>query len=136
MGTETFSFWLLGPEKNAFKDGNPTFKIMTKWSIFWSKFIGCFDWGFHFNISLFLFVCNFCSFTWHLLFRIFICTGWSISQRSKHLMKFFLKYTPFCHDFKSRVTIFKCIFLRPKESKWQSFSAHQKENYMQIPKLT
>ena len=46
------------------------------------------------------------------------------------------KNTPFCHDFKSRVTIFKCIFLRPQESKWKSFSAHQQENYMQIPKLT
>ena len=53
MGTETLSFWLLEPEKNAFKDGNPTFKIMTKWRIFWSKFIRCFDWGFHLNISLF-----------------------------------------------------------------------------------
>ena len=46
------------------------------------------------------------------------------------------KNTPFCHDFKSRVTIFKCNFLRPQESKWKSFSAHQQENYMQIPKLT
>ena len=34
MGTETFSFCLLGPEKNAFKDGNPTFKIMTKRELF------------------------------------------------------------------------------------------------------
>ena len=51
-------------------------------------------------------------------------------------MKFFQKNTPFCHDFKSRVTIFKRIFLRPQESKWKSFSAHQQENYMQIPKLT
>ena len=42
----------------------------------------------------------------------------------------------FCIYFKSRVTIFKHIFLRLQESKWQSFSAHQKENYMQIPKLT
>ena len=31
--------------------------------------------------------------------------------------EFALKNTPFCHDFKSRVTIFKCIFLRPQESK-------------------
>ena len=30
MGTETLSFRLLKPEKNVFKDGNPTFKIMTK----------------------------------------------------------------------------------------------------------
>ena len=45
------------------------------------------------------------------------------------------KNTPFCNDFQSRVTIFKCIFLRPQEFKWQSFSAHQKENYMQIPKV-
>ena len=43
MGTKTLSFWLLGPEKNAFKDGNPTFKIMTKWSIFLKNFIRCFD---------------------------------------------------------------------------------------------
>ena len=34
MGTETLSFWLLEPEKNAFKDGNPTFKIMTKRELF------------------------------------------------------------------------------------------------------
>jgi hypothetical protein len=27
------------------------------------------------------------------------------------------KNTPFCHDFKSGVTIFKHIFLRPQESK-------------------
>ena len=27
MSTETLSFGLLGPEKNAFKDGNPTLKI-------------------------------------------------------------------------------------------------------------
>ena len=34
MGTETLSFRLLEPEKNAFKDGNPTFKIMTKRELF------------------------------------------------------------------------------------------------------
>ena len=34
MGTETLSFQLLEPEKNAFKDGNPTFKIMTKRELF------------------------------------------------------------------------------------------------------
>ena len=65
-------------------------KIITKWSIFWSKIIMCFDWCFHLNISLFYSFCNFCSLTWHLLFRIFICTGWSISQnisqKSKHLI--------------------------------------------------
>jgi hypothetical protein len=37
MSTETLSFGLLGPEKNAFKDGNPTLKIITKWSIFWKQ---------------------------------------------------------------------------------------------------
>ena len=31
---ETLSFQLLGPEKNAFKDGKPTFKIMTIKGIF------------------------------------------------------------------------------------------------------
>ena len=30
MGTETFPFWPLEPEKMEFKDGNPTFEIMTK----------------------------------------------------------------------------------------------------------
>ena len=30
MSTETLSFGLLGPEKYAFKDGNPTYKIMIK----------------------------------------------------------------------------------------------------------
>ena len=34
MGTETLSFQLLEPEKKAFKDGNPTFKIMTKRELF------------------------------------------------------------------------------------------------------
>ena len=34
MGPDTLSFWILGPEKNAFKDGNPTFKIMTKRELF------------------------------------------------------------------------------------------------------
>ena len=34
MGTETFSFRLCGPEKNAFKDGNPTFEIMTNRELF------------------------------------------------------------------------------------------------------
>ena len=63
-----------------------------------------------------------------------------VSHPSKHQTKcpkkLLQKITPFCHDFKSRVTIFKRIFLRLQELKWQSFSAHQKENYMQIPKLT
>ena len=40
MSTETLSFGLLGPEKNAFKDGNPTLKIITKWSIFGAKSLG------------------------------------------------------------------------------------------------
>ena len=34
MGTESLWFLLLGPEKNAFKGGNPTFKIMTKRELF------------------------------------------------------------------------------------------------------
>ena len=34
MGTETLSFRLLEPEKKAFKDGNPTFRIMTKRELF------------------------------------------------------------------------------------------------------
>ena len=34
MGTETLSFQLLEPENYAFKDGNPTFKIMTKRELF------------------------------------------------------------------------------------------------------
>ena len=34
MGTETLSVRLLEPEKKAFKDGNPTFKIMTKKELF------------------------------------------------------------------------------------------------------
>ena len=59
-----------------------------------------------------------------------------IQTSVKTAFEFAPKNTPFCHDFKSRVTIFKRIFLRLQELKWQSFSAHQKENYMQITKLT
>ena len=40
MGTETLSFRLLGPEKNAFKDGNPTFKIMTNGVFFGANSLG------------------------------------------------------------------------------------------------
>ena len=40
MSTETLSFGLLGPEKNTFKDGNPTFKINTKWNIFLANSLG------------------------------------------------------------------------------------------------
>ena len=136
MGTETFSFWLLGPEKNVFKDGNPTFKIMTKREFFWSNFFGCFDW-----CLIYFFFFLFAILQWVLLgtmfHRIFKCTGCpipqNISENSKRNCS--KKY----HDlswFKSRVTIFKRIFLRPQESKWKSFSAHQQENYLQIPKLT
>ena len=42
----------------------------------------------------------------------------------------------FCHNFKSRVAIFKPHFLRLLWSKCKNFSAHQKENCLRISKLT
>ena len=40
MGTEIFTFEPLEPEKMRFKDGNPTFRNMTKGAFFWSGFFG------------------------------------------------------------------------------------------------
>ena len=138
MGTETLSFLLLEPEKNAFKDGNPTSKIMTKRELFF----GAISLGILTDVWIYFFFFLFAILQWVLLgimfHRIFKCTGCPIPQNisENYQRNCFKKQLPFCHDFKSRVTIFKCIFLRLQESKWQSFSAHHKENYMQIPKLT
>ena len=40
MGTEIFTFGPLEPEKMRFKDGNPTFRNMTKTAFFWSGLFG------------------------------------------------------------------------------------------------
>ena len=40
MGTEIFTFGPLEPEKMRFKDGNPSFRNMTKGAFFWSGFFG------------------------------------------------------------------------------------------------
>ena len=59
MGTETLSFRLLEPEKNVFKDGNPTLKIMSKGSYFLEQFLERYDWCL--NIISFSFFLQFCS---------------------------------------------------------------------------
>ena len=38
MGIEIFTFGQLEPEQMRFKDGNPTFKNMTKTAFFWSGY--------------------------------------------------------------------------------------------------
>ena len=134
MGTETLLFRLFEPEKNVFKDGYPTFKIMTKGSYFLEQFFGAF--WLMFKYISFSFFLQFCS-----EFYLALCfIGYSNEQGVPSLktsVKTPKEFVPKNNSlFVMILKVFKHFFLRLQESKWQSFSAHQKENYMQIPKLT
>ena len=52
MGTEIFTFEPLEPEKMSFKDGNPTFRNMTKTIFFLSGFLAILSNGHHCTLTI------------------------------------------------------------------------------------
>ena len=133
MSTETLSFWLLGPEKNRFQNFNLASKINNDQMSYFLSFFpsqghkssifgqnqhpGSFsestDQGLSFGTKIYAKHAK--------LLKIWAPNVW---------LKLYLYLLCFCQDFIGQVKILKPVFLRYQESKWQSFSAHQKENFM------
>ena len=131
MGTEISTFWPFEPEKIRFKDGNPSFKIMTEPNTF--SFIVI---QFFFSHKLLMFASNCYVLAKLLDFRLWIdarnyigkVQGYPSINKSINQLR--AEESSFCRYFKRRVVDFKPNFLRLQWSKCKNFSAHQKENCM------
>ena len=112
MGTEIFTFRPFEPEKIRFKDGNPSFKIMTEQNTFSFIVIQLF-----FSHKLLMFASN-CYLLAELLdFRLGLMLGIILARyrgihQSIKPKQLRAKESSLCHYFKSRVVDLKPHFLR------------------------